>query len=58
LLVVFPGDCWHGFKVIGDEKAILINFPTELYDYDDPDEQRLPHDTDQIPLDWEAEPHG
>jgi len=57
-VVRVPGDCWHGFKVVGDEKAILINFPTELYDYDDPDEQRLPHDTDQIPLDWEAEPHG
>lgn len=53
-----PGDCWHGFKVVGDERAMLINFPTKLYDYDDPDEERLPHDTDRIPLDWEAEPHG
>jgi dTDP-4-dehydrorhamnose 3,5-epimerase len=52
------GDCWHGFKVIGNEQAMLVNFPTNLYDYDDPDEKRLPHDTDQIPLDWDAEPHG
>lgn len=52
-----PGDCWHGFMVIGDERAMLINFPTKLYDYDEPDEERLPHDTDEIPLDWEVEPH-
>ena len=56
-LVRIPGDCWHGFKVVGDEPALLVNFPTNLYDYEDPDEQRLPYDTDKIPLDWEAEPH-
>lgn len=52
-----PGDCWHGYKTIGDERATLINFPTNLYDYDNPDEQRLPYDTDKIPLDWEEPPH-
>jgi len=52
-----PGDCWHGFKVVGDERATLINFPTTLYDYEEPDQERLPHDTDRIPLDWEAPPH-
>lgn len=53
-----PGDCWHGFKVIGDERAILMNFPTNLYNYEDPDEEHLPYDTDRIPLNWEEEPHG
>jgi len=57
-VVRIPGGCWHGFKAIGEEPAMLINFPTELYDYEDPDEERLPYDTDRIPLDWEAEPHG
>lgn len=52
-----PGDCWHGFKVVGDEQATLINLPTNLYDYEDPDEKRLPYDTDKIPLDWEQPPH-
>ena len=52
-----PGDCWHGFKAIGNEPAFLLNFPTKLYDYDDPDEQRLPPDTDTIPLDWDETPH-
>ncbi|MFB6197422.1 MAG: dTDP-4-dehydrorhamnose 3,5-epimerase, partial [Halobacteriaceae archaeon] len=49
--------CWHGFKAVGDERAILINFPTNLYDYENPDEERLPHDTDEIPFDWEEPPH-
>jgi dTDP-4-dehydrorhamnose 3,5-epimerase len=56
-VVRVPGDCWHGFKAIGDEQALLLNFPTNLYDYDDPDEQRRPYDTDEIPLDWDEEPH-
>lgn len=57
-LVRIPGACWHGFKAVGDTPALLVNFPTNLYDYDDPDEERLPHDTADIPLDWDAEPHG
>lgn len=57
-VVRIPGDCWHGFKAIGDEPAFLLNFPSKLYDYEDPDEERLPYDTDEIPLDWEEEPHG
>ena len=56
-LVRIPGACWHGFKVVGDERALLINSPTRLYDYDDPDEERLPPDTDEIPLDWDETPH-
>lgn len=56
-VIRIPGECWHGFKVIGNEQAIMINFPTNLYDYEEPDEERLPYDTDEIPLDWEVEPH-
>ncbi|MFC6733729.1 dTDP-4-dehydrorhamnose 3,5-epimerase family protein [Haladaptatus sp. DYSN1] len=57
-VIRIPGDCWHGFKVIGNEQSMLINFPTNLYDYEDPDEERLPYDTDEIPLDWDEEPHA
>lgn len=57
-VVRIPGDCWHGFKTIGDEPALLINFPTNLYDYDDPDEERLPPDTDEIPYDWDETLQG
>jgi dTDP-4-dehydrorhamnose 3,5-epimerase len=57
-LVRLPGACWHGFEVVGDEPAIFVNHPTRLYDYEDSDEQRPPHDTDEIPPDGEAPPHG
>ena len=57
-VVRIPGDCWHGFKTIGDEPTFLINFPTKLYDYDNPDEERLPPHTDEIPFDWDEQPHG
>jgi dTDP-4-dehydrorhamnose 3,5-epimerase len=57
-VVRIPGSCWHGFKVIGHDSAFLLNFPTNLYDYDDPDEERLPPDTDEIPLDWDEDPSG
>lgn len=56
-MVRVPGDCWHGFKAIGSKPALMINYPSELYDYEDPDEERLPYDTDEIPLDWEEPPH-
>lgn len=57
-VIRIPGACWHGFKVIGNEQAMLINFPTNLYDYEAPDEERLPPDTDEIPLDWDEGVHG
>jgi dTDP-4-dehydrorhamnose 3,5-epimerase len=56
-MICIPGDCWHGFKAIGDTPSLPINYPTQLYDYDDPDEEHIPYDTDRIPLDWEEPPH-
>lgn len=55
-LLKIPGECWHGFKALGVTPAILINFPTKLYDYERPDEERLPPDTDKIPYDWKLAP--
>lgn len=56
--VRIPGACWHGFKAIGDEPAFLLNFPTNLYNYEDPDEERLNPHTERIPLDWNESPDG
>jgi dTDP-4-dehydrorhamnose 3,5-epimerase len=52
LLVHVPKHVHHGWKCIGIEEAIVINCVTEPYCYKDPDEHRLPFDTDQIPYDW------
>jgi len=53
LLVTIPPNIWHGFKAMGGEKIMVINNPTELYNYSEPDEYRLPYDTDRIDYNWE-----
>ena len=53
LLVTIPPNIWHGFKAMGGEKIMVINNPTELYNYSEPDEYRLPYDTDDIDYNWE-----
>jgi dTDP-4-dehydrorhamnose 3,5-epimerase len=53
LLVKIPPLVFHGFKCVSEQEAICINVPTEVYNYDQPDEFRVdPHDND-IPYKWE-----
>jgi dTDP-4-dehydrorhamnose 3,5-epimerase len=61
LMITVPPRVWHGFKTITEEYALIINIPTELYNYKEPDEHRLPPNTDKIPYDWKLAPwlkHG
>ena len=52
VLVHIPPYVYHGFKCVSSEEAIVVNVPTALYDYREPDEFRVhPHDND-IPYDW------
>lgn len=52
ILVSIPPGIHHGFKCVGLEEALVINIPSETYNYKQPDEYRLdPHDND-IPYDW------
>ncbi|MDY7031685.1 MAG: dTDP-4-dehydrorhamnose 3,5-epimerase family protein [Thermodesulfobacteriota bacterium] len=52
LLIRIPPYVFHGFKCISKEEAMVINCPTEVYDYNEPDEFRVdPHDN-EIPYDW------
>ncbi len=53
LLVHVPIDVCHGWMCVSLEESIVINLPTEVYNYDHPDEHRIdPHDND-IPYEWE-----
>ena len=52
ILLKIPVGVMHGYKTVGTEPCLLINFPSEPYDPQQPDEYRLPWDTDQIPYDW------
>ncbi|HEX7808930.1 MAG TPA: dTDP-4-dehydrorhamnose 3,5-epimerase [Thermoanaerobaculia bacterium] len=50
--VVLPPGVWHGLQNLGASDALVLNYPTHAYDYEDPDHWRLPLDTDQIPYTW------
>lgn len=61
LLIKVPPMIYHGFKALGEETAYFLNIPTLPYNYQQPDEHRLPPDTDQISYDWLLTPgkkHG
>jgi dTDP-4-dehydrorhamnose 3,5-epimerase len=51
LLIVPPG-VWHGLQSLGNVDALVLNFPTEAYNYKDPDHYRLPYDSAEIPYVW------
>jgi len=53
VLLTIPNHVWHGFKAIGGKKAVILNCPTELYNYDNPDEYRLQFNSKEIDYDWE-----
>jgi dTDP-4-dehydrorhamnose 3,5-epimerase len=50
-LFVPPG-VYHGYRTLGDEPAMIINFPSELYDRARPDEERVAHDDQAIGYSW------
>ena len=52
ILLTVPPYVYHGFKCVSPEEALVINTPTEAYNYSQPDEFRVdPHSKD-IPYDW------
>ena len=52
VLVHIPPFVYHGFKCISGDEAIVVNTPTEVYNYQEPDEFRLPAHNSNIPYDW------
>ena len=53
VLVHIPAFVYHGFKCISGDEAIVVNTPTETYNYSEPDEFRLPAHGSDIPYSWE-----
>jgi dTDP-4-dehydrorhamnose 3,5-epimerase len=53
MLVQIPKGVYHGWKCIGREEAVVVNSPTEPYNYEKPDEYRVPFDSPTVPYDWE-----
>lgn len=56
-LVQVPNNVYHGWKCVSESEAVIINIPTHVYNYQEPDEERLPFNTDLIPYDWSIK-HG
>ncbi len=52
ILLQIPAYVYHGFKCIGENEAVVINCPTEVYSYQHPDEYRVPPHGGEIPYDW------
>ena len=52
LLVKIPPYIIHGFTAVGNEDAMILNVPTELYNYSEPDEYRESPFSEKIPYDW------
>ena len=55
MLVQVPKLVLHGFKGISETEAVMLNCPTEVYDYENPDELRFPAHSKDILYDWERE---
>ncbi len=53
ILLQIPVGTMHGYKTIGVEPSLLINFPTQPYDPKEPDEFREEWNSEKIPYDWE-----
>lgn len=55
MLVCIPPLVWHGFMAVGGQTAVVLNLPTELYNYDHPDELRRDPLDPTIPFQWKLE---
>lgn len=54
ILLQIPPGVYHGWKCIGEHEGFVVNVSTECYNYENPDEYRLPFDTEKIPYDWDT----
>ena len=52
MLIQIPVGVCHGFKAIGNEPAIALNIPDQVYNYEAPDEMRIDPYDESIPYDW------
>lgn len=54
IVLRIPRGVAHGYKTIGVVPSLLLNLPTRPFDREQPDELRLPWNTEQIPYSWET----
>ncbi len=52
VVVRIPPGVYHGWLCVSEREGVVINVPDLVYNYSQPDEYRLPPDSDEIPYDW------
>lgn len=52
ILVQIPPEVYHGWMCVSDEEAVIVNVPTEVFNYKKPDEHRLDPHGSLIPYKW------
>lgn len=58
VLVQIPPGVYHGFEGLTQDESAIINIPNKLYNHKNPDEHRLPFNTQKIPYKWNAKKGG
>ncbi|MFQ5645299.1 MAG: dTDP-4-dehydrorhamnose 3,5-epimerase family protein [bacterium] len=53
IMLKIPPLVFHGFKGISLCETVIVNIPTEPYNYENPDEFRAHPHHNNIPYDWE-----
>jgi dTDP-4-dehydrorhamnose 3,5-epimerase len=54
--VLIPEGVAHGYRVLGNKDAGLVYFVNKAYDSNNPDEERIPHDDQEINFKWITQP--
>jgi len=52
LLVRIPPGVVHAFKALGISPAMMLNFTSEAFNWKEPDEEKIPFDSGEIPYRW------
>lgn len=52
ILVQIPPEVYHGWMCVSEEDAVIVNVPTEVYNYEKPDEHRIDPYENFIPYEW------
>ncbi len=58
ILLKIPRNVMHGFESADNQEALILNIPTKTYNYNNPDELRLPFDSKEINFEWKAKKGG
>ncbi|MED4206764.1 dTDP-4-dehydrorhamnose 3,5-epimerase family protein [Neobacillus mesonae] len=55
ILLLIPKGVAHGYRVLGQNPAVIIYFTTQSYNPADPDEKRIPWDDPIVNFNWKTQ---